>query len=63
MISYFNEDIETLPRDELDELVDERIRYTVKYAYDNSPYYRKWFNTNGVNYRDVHNHEGAPDFL
>ena len=57
MISYFNEDIETLPRDELDELVDERIRYTVKYAYENSPYYRKWFDTNGVNYRDVHNHE------
>jgi coenzyme F390 synthetase len=38
-------------------LVDERIRYTVKYAYENSPYYRKWFDKNGVNYYDVHNHE------
>ena len=57
MVSYFREDIETLPRDELDALVDERIRYTVKYAYENSPYYRKWFDKNGVNYYDVHNHE------
>ena len=57
MVSYFREDIETLPRDELDALVDERIRYTVKYAYENSPYYRKWFDKNGVNYYDVKNHE------
>jgi coenzyme F390 synthetase len=57
MVSYFREDIETLPRDELDGLVDERIRYTVKYAYENSPYYRKWFDRNDVNYYDVHNHE------
>jgi coenzyme F390 synthetase len=57
MVSYFREDMETLPRDELDALVDERIRYTVKYAYENSPYYRKWFDKNGVNYYDVHNHE------
>ena len=57
MVSYFREDIETLPRNELDGLVDERIRYTVKYAYENSPYYRKWFDKNGVKYYDVHNHE------
>jgi coenzyme F390 synthetase len=57
MISYFRENIETMPRDELDALIDERIRYTVKYAYENSPYYRKWFDKNDVNYYDVHNHE------
>ncbi len=57
MESYFREDIETLPRDELDALVDERIRYTIKYAYENSPYYRKWFDKNDVNYYDVKNHE------
>ena len=39
MGSYFKEEIETLPRDELDIVVDERIRYTVKYAYENSPFY------------------------
>ena len=57
MVSYFREDIETMPRHELDALVDERIRYTVKYAYENSPYYRKWFDKNGINHYDVHNHE------
>ena len=31
-MAYFNEEIETLQRDELDALVDERIRYTVKYV-------------------------------
>ena len=57
MGSYFREDIETLPRDELDALVDDRIRYTVKYAYENSPFYRKWFDKTGVNYSDVHGHQ------
>ena len=56
MGSYFREDIETLPRDELDALVDDRIRYTVKYAYENSPFYRKWFDKTGINYSDVHDH-------
>ncbi len=55
--SYFREDIETLPRDELDELVDERIRYTVKYAYENSPFYRKWFDKTGTIPSDVQDHE------
>ena len=57
MGSYFREDIETLPRDELDALVDDRIRYTVKYAYENSPFYRKWFDKTGINYSDVRNHQ------
>ncbi len=55
--SYFREDIETLPRDELDELVDERIRYTVEYAYENSPFYRKWFDKTGTIPSDVQDHE------
>lgn len=36
MVPYFRKDMETMGRDELDALVDERIRYTVKYAYENS---------------------------
>nr|WP_243686895.1 hypothetical protein [Methanobacterium formicicum] len=35
-MDYFREEMETMPRDELDALIDERIRYTVKYAADNS---------------------------
>ncbi len=36
LMDYFREEMETMPRDELDALIDERIRYTVKYAADNS---------------------------
>jgi coenzyme F390 synthetase len=54
---YFNKEIETLQRDELDALVDERIRYTVKYAQDNSPFYRKWFFDNSINASQIRSHE------
>ncbi len=57
MGSYYREDIETMPRKELDANVDERIQYTVKYAYENSPFYKKWFDQTGVNPSDVHDHE------
>ena len=48
-----------MPRDELDSLVDERIRYTVEYAYENSPFYRKWFDKNDVKPKDVKEHGGS----
>jgi coenzyme F390 synthetase len=54
---FFNEKIETLNRSELDALVEERIRYTVKYASEHSPFYRKWFKENGIDPRDVRTHE------
>ncbi|MEZ5335918.1 MAG: hypothetical protein R2741_12130 [Methanolobus sp.] len=37
-----------MDRSELDALVDERIRYTVKYAAENSLFYKKWFRENNV---------------
>lgn len=54
---FFNEKIETLKRDELDALVEERIRYSVKYASEHSPFYRKWFKDHGIDPRDVRTHE------
>jgi coenzyme F390 synthetase len=56
-MTYFREEIETMARDELDALVDERIRYTVKFAVDNSPFYRKWFQNNQINPADIRSHE------
>ncbi len=56
-MAYFNEEIETMPRDELDGLVDERIRYTVNYVQDNSPFYRKWFADNHINASQIRSHE------
>jgi len=56
-IEYYNNEIETLPRDELDSLVEDNIHYTVKYAYENSNFYRKWFDKTGVSPSDVRSHE------
>ncbi len=58
---YFDEEIETLSRDDIDNLVDERVRYTVKYAYKNSPFYRKWFDNSGIKYSDIHDHGDLRD--
>ncbi|MCD1293582.1 coenzyme F390 synthetase [Methanocella sp. CWC-04] len=57
MNRFFNESIETMDRPELDRLIDERIRYTVKYAGEHSPFYKKWFREQGIDPDDVHTHE------
>lgn len=54
---YFDEAIETMGRKELDELIDERIRYTVRYAAENSPFYRQWFREHGIDPGQIENHE------
>ncbi|MBN2733461.1 MAG: coenzyme F390 synthetase [Methanomicrobiaceae archaeon] len=56
-MEYFNPDIEKMSRIKLDELIDERIRYTVMYAADNSPFYKKWFETHNVNPKKIEGHE------
>ena len=54
---FFDEEIETMKRADLDVLVEDRIRYTVKYANDCSPFYRKWFRKHNVDPRDIRSHE------
>lgn len=54
---YFQEKMEKMPRDELDSLVDERIKYTVKFAQENSLFYRKWFKENNIDASNIHSHE------
>ncbi len=54
---FFDERIETMSRGGLDALIEERIRYTVKYASENSPFYKKWFKEQGINHSDVRTHE------
>jgi coenzyme F390 synthetase len=54
---YFNELTETLPRSDLDALVDERVRYTVQYAVEHSPFYRTWFRENAIRVEDITCHE------
>lgn len=54
---FFNEKIETMKRGDLDALIEERLRYTVKYAYENSPFYKKWFKENRISPSDIRAHE------
>jgi coenzyme F390 synthetase len=54
---FFNERIETISRGDLEALIEERIQYTVKYASENSPFYRKWFREHRINPSDVRTHE------
>lgn len=55
--SFFNEAIETMERGDLDALVDERIHYTVTYANEHSPFYRKWFRERGIKAAEIRSHE------
>lgn len=54
---YFNRDVEIMDRVDLDALVDERIRYTVSYAAEHSPFYKKWFREHGIKPEDIRSHE------
>ncbi len=56
-IGYFRKAIETMPRDDLDAVIDERVRYTIQYAHDHSPFYRKWFKKNSIDIREIREHE------
>ncbi|MEM5861336.1 MAG: AMP-binding protein [Candidatus Aenigmatarchaeota archaeon] len=40
---YWNEKIEKMPRNELNKLINKKTRYTVRYAYEFSPFYHKLF--------------------
>jgi coenzyme F390 synthetase len=55
--SFFDKEVETLERSDLDALIDERVRYTVQYAVTHSPFYRHWFKENKINPTDIRVHE------
>jgi len=56
-VSYFNGAVETLDRGDLDALIDERIRYTVTFANEHSPFYRRWFREHKINPGSIRVHE------
>lgn len=55
--AFFDRTTETLPRRDLDALVDERIRYTVRYAGLHSPFYKQWFREHGIRPEEVKCHD------
>jgi len=57
MAGYFREEIECMDRDALYSMIDERVRYTVTYAAENSPFYRSWFRKNNIKVSSIRTHE------
>jgi coenzyme F390 synthetase len=55
--SCFSPAIETMGRGDLDALIDERVRYTVQYAAEHSPFYRHWFRENRIEPKEIRVHE------
>lgn len=53
----FSPAIETMGRSDLDALIDERVRYTVQYAAEHSPFYRHWFLENRIEPKEIRVHE------
>jgi coenzyme F390 synthetase len=54
---YYREPVETMDRDALNELIDERVRYTVRYANDHSHFYRQWFREHRIDPAAIRTHE------
>lgn len=54
---YYNEEIETMDRDRLEALVDERIAYTVSFAAEHSPFYRKFFREHKIRPAGITTHD------
>lgn len=50
---YWNEEIETLSRPELEKLQLERLKEMVKFSYENAPYYKRSFDEAGVKPEDI----------
>ena len=45
---FFQKDVETMSRAQLEEIQLERLKYTVQYCYDNVPFYKKKLDDAGV---------------
>ena len=59
---YFQPEIETMPREELRELQLERMRESLRNAYENVPLYRERFDAAGVTPDDLESLEDIAKF-
>ncbi len=50
---YWDENIETMPREELEALQLEELKEIVRYSYEASPYYKRAFDEAGVKPKDI----------
>ena len=59
---YYQPDIETMPREQLRELQLERMKQSVRHAYDNVAFYQRSFKEAGVEPGDLKTLEDLPKF-
>ena len=52
---YWQKEIETMKRSELEALQLERLKYIVKYCYERVPFYQKRFDSIGLKPEDIQN--------
>ena len=50
---YWNEEIETMPRAELEKFQLAHLKDIVKHSYENSPYYRRTWDEAGLSPDDI----------
>ncbi|MDR0991330.1 MAG: AMP-binding protein, partial [Ruminococcus sp.] len=50
---FWNEELETLPREKLEELQLKSLKEELVFAYENSPYYKRTWDAAGINPSDV----------
>src|SRR3989304_3036143 len=50
---YWNEHMQTMPREKLNELHLKRIQHLIKFAYQNSPLYRRLYDAAGIKPEDI----------
>jgi phenylacetate-CoA ligase len=51
---YWNKHIETMPRDKLEQLQLERLKFQLKRVYENVKFYHDLFHKNGIKPEDIH---------
>lgn len=54
---FFNPDIETMPRGDIEAIIDERIAYTITYAAEHSPFYHSFFRQKNIRPSDITTHD------
>jgi phenylacetate-CoA ligase len=52
-VTYWKEEIETLPRERLEEIQLQRFRERMQYVYDQSPMYKRKYDEAGIKPSDI----------
>ena len=54
MENYYQPEVETMPREQLRQLQNQRFMKQLRHVWDNVPYYRKKMEDKGLSIEDIH---------